>query len=78
VRAPALILLLVATTCARAPVAEGPAAAAGSPPSTSRSPGAPPEAAKVLRFEAPRLGGGVLRGTDYAGKDVAIWFWAPW
>jgi hypothetical protein len=78
VRAPALILLLVAAACARAPVDERPPAAAGSPSSTSRSQGAPPEAAKVLRFEAPRLGGGVLRGADYAGKDVAIWFWAPW
>ena len=33
---------------------------------------------EILEFEAPLLGGGTLRGVDYAGKDVAFWFWAPW
>lgn len=32
----------------------------------------------VLDFEAASLSGGVLRGADYVGKDVALWFWAPW
>jgi hypothetical protein len=34
--------------------------------------------ARELRFTAPRLGGGQIRGAEYAGRDVAIWFWAPW
>jgi hypothetical protein len=34
--------------------------------------------AEVLRFSAPRLGGGTIEGVDFAGKDVAFWFWAPW
>lgn len=34
--------------------------------------------AEVLDFSAPKLGGGTVEGTDYAGKDTAIWFWAPW
>jgi hypothetical protein len=33
---------------------------------------------EVLRFSAPKLGGGTLEGADYSGRDVAIWFWAPW
>jgi len=32
----------------------------------------------VLDFSAPRVGGGTVEGADYAGKDLAIWFWAPW
>jgi hypothetical protein len=47
---------------------------AGGPPATSAS----PDVAELLDFTAPVLGGGTLRGADYAGKDVAIWFWAPW
>lgn len=34
--------------------------------------------AQVLRFSAPRLGGGTVEGEDYSGSDVAFWFWAPW
>jgi hypothetical protein len=32
----------------------------------------------VLRFSAPKLGGGSVEGEDYSGRDVAFWFWAPW
>ena len=32
----------------------------------------------VLAFTAPLLGGGTIEGTDFAGRDVAFWFWAPW
>jgi hypothetical protein len=32
----------------------------------------------VLRFSAPKLGGGSIEGEDYSGRDVALWFWAPW
>lgn len=38
-----------------------------------------PEApAGVLDFTAPRLGGGRVAGSEFAGQNVAIWFWAPW
>jgi hypothetical protein len=37
-----------------------------------------PAANTVLRFTAPRLGGGTIEGEDFAGRDVAFWFWAPW
>jgi hypothetical protein len=30
-------------------------------------------------FAAPRLGGGgQVTGAELQGKDVALWFWAPW
>ncbi|MGQ0678041.1 MAG: hypothetical protein ACT4OM_00015 [Actinomycetota bacterium] len=32
----------------------------------------------VLEFAAPRLGGGQVVGSELAGKDVAMFFWAPW
>ena len=33
---------------------------------------------KILDFTAPLLSGGTFRGADYRGRDVALWFWAPW
>lgn len=32
----------------------------------------------ILDFKAPKLGGGQVVGNEFANKDVAIWFWAPW
>jgi hypothetical protein len=32
----------------------------------------------ILDFRAPALGGGTIRGADYAPWGVAFWFWAPW
>ncbi len=37
-----------------------------------------PANAEALDFEAPRLGGGTVRGIDHAGEDVVLWMWAPW
>ncbi|MGH9194405.1 MAG: hypothetical protein ACRD1T_01530 [Acidimicrobiia bacterium] len=34
--------------------------------------------ANTLDFTAPKLGGGQVVGSEFVGKDVAIWFWAPW
>lgn len=36
------------------------------------------EVPRELRFTAPALGGGTIDGSDYAGSDLVIWFWAPW
>ena len=33
---------------------------------------------KLLNFTAPRLGGGQVVGSELVGKDVAMFFWAPW
>jgi len=54
------------TTPAQAP-AQPSAAATGAAPTP-----------RLLNFTAPRLGGGQVVGSELAGKDVAMFFWAPW
>jgi hypothetical protein len=63
------------TGSAPSPSASAGSVAAGA--SEGPSPGAS-STAEVLRFSAPRLGGGTVRGEDYSNADVAFWFWAPW
>lgn len=79
-----LALTLVAAACGADTVdppreqttSSGPLPSATGPGSSSAAPAAAiPE---ILEFEAPLLDGGTFRGADYAGKDVAFWFWAPW
>ncbi len=49
---------------------------------TFQSPAAQSASAKkasgLLDFRAPNLRGGTVNGSDFAGQDVAMWFWAPW
>ncbi len=46
------------------------------------APGARPSPAAAvpeeLDFVAPDVRGGQVVGGDLAGKDLVIWFWAPW
>lgn len=37
-----------------------------------------PANAGALDFEARRLAGGTIDGTQLAGGDVVLWMWAPW
>jgi len=62
----------VAAACGSAPPQVPPQ---GPPPAVNQP---DPEPQEILNFEAPNLAGGVIRGADYVGKDVAFWFWAPW
>ncbi len=32
----------------------------------------------ALQFTATALDGSRVAGADYAGRDVVLWFWAPW
>ncbi|HEX7248463.1 MAG TPA: hypothetical protein VF351_10230 [Actinomycetota bacterium] len=84
-----IVALLAALTIAGAAACAGstdaPAPSADSPskdpvvPSAGGNPSSASEGtAEVLRFTAPRLEGGTVRGEDYSGADVAFWFWAPW
>ncbi|MEO7837502.1 MAG: hypothetical protein ABIS21_07665 [Acidimicrobiales bacterium] len=68
----------------QAPLTAGPTT---SPAPTTVVPGAPqPQGAVALRapvadalqFSAAAVNGSQVVGADYAGKDVALWFWAPW
>ena len=60
----------------------GDAGRAGSPPPPSLQGGPagpdPGQAPAPLRFEAAGLDGSRVNGAHFAGKDVALWFWAPW
>lgn len=59
------------------PVEETSEPTAGPPPARPE-PQEPTEVPEELRFSAPLLSGGTLRGEEYAGHDLALWFWAPW
>jgi hypothetical protein len=50
----------------------------GSSP-TAENPAVPAQGsiADSLAFSAPQVGGGTINMTDYAGKPVLLWFWAP-
>lgn len=64
-----------APTSMGGPAAPSPTTGATTPlPSASASAEVPPQ----LRFTEPRLGGGTVRGADFAGRDLVMWFWAPW
>lgn len=47
----------------------------GTSPATGAEAGAVPE---VLAFSATTLDGGTFEGATLAGRDVVLWFWAPW
>ena len=32
----------------------------------------------ALNFRADLVAGGQIEGGDLAGRDVVLWFWAPW
>lgn len=64
-------------TEAPSPVEEVPEPPAAPPPAQPERE-EPPEVPEELRFSAPLLTGGGMRGDEYAGRDVAVWFWAPW
>ncbi len=72
-------MLAAACSSAAAPIADTPSATRSTPsPSVAASVAGPATVPEVLDFEAPALAGGTLKGADYSGKDLAIWFWAPW
>jgi thiol-disulfide isomerase/thioredoxin len=37
-----------------------------------------PASVAALDFRLPTVDGGQLDGSTLAGRDVALWFWAPW
>ncbi|MBW3588091.1 MAG: hypothetical protein KY429_01560 [Actinobacteria bacterium] len=66
-------ILLLAGSCARDPSPQ---------PGRSVTPLTQPPTQQPqpeqLDFEGEKIGGGTIRGSDYAGRDVVLWLWAPW
>jgi hypothetical protein len=76
-RRPLDLLAVMAVAVAAVAVACG----AGQPRGgwETRAPGAAtPALMSELDFSVPALGGGQIEGRELAGRDVALWFWAPW
>lgn len=46
-------------------------------PSTTGTSAATP-VTDALDFTLPGVTGPQIRGTDHAGRSLALWFWAPW
>ncbi|MPZ74845.1 MAG: hypothetical protein GEU74_16810 [Nitriliruptorales bacterium] len=64
------LCLLAATACApRGELAARPTGGGG-----AQSAAVPPG----LQFTADLVDGGQLNGGELAGRDVVLWFWAPW
>jgi hypothetical protein len=80
-----VLAVLVLASCAR-PADEAtsrprPSDSASPVGPTSPAPGttvAPSQVPDELRFTAPELGDGTIRGADFARQDLVMWFWAPW
>jgi hypothetical protein len=63
---------------AATPTSEAPVVASPRPAGGPDEPSTRPEPAPILGFSAPLLAGGQLEGSSLEGRDVALWFWAPW
>lgn len=51
-----------------------PSPAVDDPPDSRAGAGVP----AALDFSLPDLNGGRVDGAELVGKDVVLWFWAPW
>lgn len=77
----AVAVLLAACGGAPEQVTQEPttAAPAATTPAATQAPAS--EAAPALGpfdFTVPAVGGGQIAGADLVGRDLALWFWAPW
>ena len=77
----AIVVLLAACGAPSGDIAAPATGATGTPPAAGTA--APTQVAaagvpEALDWSAERLGGGQIEGGDLAGRDVVLWFWAPW
>ncbi len=69
--AAAAVLVGLLTACASAD------SRAADPTSAGATVVADASAPSALQFSAPAVGGGAIDFTQFAGKPVVLWFWAP-
>jgi thiol-disulfide isomerase/thioredoxin len=67
-------MTLAGCTTALNPVAEPP----GVPSASSDASASPSAEPGPFDFTAAKVGGGELDGASLKGRDVVLWFWAPW
>ncbi|MEX2619227.1 MAG: hypothetical protein WD250_03310 [Egibacteraceae bacterium] len=48
------------------------------PPEEAPAPPGDAPLAEGLDVTLPAVGGGQVVGAELAGRDLALWFWAPW
>ena len=36
------------------------------------------QAASLLAFTSPAIGGGTIDGAKFEGRPTLLWFWSPW
>jgi hypothetical protein len=74
-RAAALLaVILAAAACSTSAGRPGP----GTARAESTSPADAPGAVAAPFGTVDLVGGGQIDGAELAGRDVALWFWAPW
>ena len=66
-----------APAAARAPGATG-AAPSATTPSAGETGLEQDGRVAALDWSVAQLGGGQIEGGDLVGRDVVLWFWAPW
>lgn len=77
-------LALAVAGCGSAGTQSGsapPSDQAGAPAAAASSTAAPAgdrTGSTVPFATVPAVGGGQIDGADLAGRDLALWFWAPW
>ena len=72
-------LVFVATSCSASSGGMASPPSPTTPTILSPQPSTPAgQLPRELAFTAPRLSGGTIRGATYAGRDLVVWFWAPW
>ncbi len=70
----ATVAAVVLAACG-APTQQAQPAGGPQPSSSATSNGA---VTAALDWREPLVGGGQLAGGDLQGRDVVLWFWAPW
>ena len=76
-----LVLVVLLAACGTPAVdSAAPDNDAADTPAAARSdaPAAPGAVPAALAWSVDRIGGGQIDGGDLAGRDVVLWFWAPW